>query len=330
MKGGNILSQIKELPTAISFLAATLRGQLWVSGRMWLPKKFFLLTHETPCTQLLFSLLHSFKSHQERLRHPLFNLDARERTILFSIPVKSPQRDARTPAHNHDNVLLCPLSVRKTLAEALPQVAAVRRGQSGTARNFDKQASIVGESNAADGGIGIGNNNVLGVWCLRPLPRLLGHAGDAQRGGDGGDVGQRDVGVGLDAGVEAVGTRGFDREDVRLPARPAEAFDALHKAVEQAAAAHAAHDAVNRTLKLVSQLADDGGSAVPDVRVVKGRDIDAARVLGQEVLAEIQLGGGEVLADLEDLGAEIEELILEELGRGGGDDDGGGLAEGGG
>lgn len=138
------------------------------------------------------------------------------------------------------------------------------------------------------------------------------------------------MGIGKDAGIEAISTRGFDGEDMRLPARPAEAFNALHQTVKQTATTHAADDAVNGNIKLVPQLANDGSRAIPNVRMVKRRDIEAARVLGEEVLAEEEISSSQVLADLEDAGAEIKKLILEDLGGRLGDDDGGGFAEGGG
>lgn len=138
------------------------------------------------------------------------------------------------------------------------------------------------------------------------------------------------MGIGQDAGIEAISTCGFHCENMRLPARPAVAFYALHQAVKQTASTHATNDAVNRDINLVPKLANNGSRTIPNMRMVKRRDIEAARILGEKVLAEEQISSDQVLADLEDASTEIKKLILEDLGGGLGDDDGGRLAEGGG
>lgn len=79
---------------------------------------------------------------------------------------------------------------------------------------------------------------------------------------------------------------------------------------------------------LLAQLRDDGGMAVPDVLMVKGRDVDAGGVLGEKLLAKEAVGLGPVGADLVDLDAEGEQLLLHERRGDGGEDDGGRAVEG--
>lgn len=163
---------------------------------------------------------------------------------------------------------------------------------------------------------------------MSPLPGLGGDAGAAKRGSNGGNLVEGKVLLGQERGIQRVGAGSLDTDDVRLVARPGIGLDALHEAVEEAAAADAADDAVHGDFHLIAQLGDNGGSAVPDIRVVKGRNKDAVGVVGEQLRLDVLLCGVEVLAVLLDLGAELEQLVLHKVRGSHGDDDGAGPVEG--
>ncbi len=260
-------------------------------------------------------------------RSDLLALDAGLGAILLAVAIEQVQRNTRAAADNEDDVLLSPLGVGKTLAQRLAQVALVAGSQGGAAGDLDEHASVVGKSHAGNGGVGVGDDEAVGVGVVCPLPCLGRDAGAAERGGNGGDFVEGEVLLGHEGGVEGVGTSSLDADDVGLAAGPGEGLDALHEAVEEAAAADAADDAVHGDVHLVAQLGDNGGGAVPDVGVVKGRDKDAVGVVGQQLSLDVLLSGVEVLAKLDDLGAELDELVLHEVRGGHGDDNGAGAVE---
>lgn len=85
-------------------------------------------------------------------------------------------------------------------------------------------------------------------------------------------------------------------------------LNALHDAVEQPAAAAAAHDGVGdgdaEGLQLRGELRDDGAGARPDVRVVEGWHVHAVGIVREEFRAQVCVGEGPVGADLVDFCAE--------------------------
>ncbi len=256
------------------------------------------------------------------------DFDGGLRAVLLDVAVEELQGDAGATANDENNILLGPLGVGQTLAQRVAEVAAVSCSQGGTARDLDKETGIVGEANAGHGGIGVGDDHAVGVGVVRPLPRLGGDAGAAKGYCDGGDFGKGEVFLGSERGVERVGASRLDADDVGLVAGPGKGLDALHEAVEEAAAADGADNGVHGDVHLVAELGDEAGGAVPDVRVVKGRDEDAVGVVGDELLLYVLLSGEEVLADLLDVGAEGDELVLHELRGGEGHDNGAGAVQG--
>ena len=122
-------------------------------------------------------------------------------------------------------------------------------------------------------------------------------------------------------GVEAVGSSGFDTDNLRLLAQPRVSLDALHETVEETTATNAADNGVHGDFHLLSQLGDQSGGTVPDIGVVKRRDEDTSRVLGDKFFLDVLGGSEKVLANLLDLSTELDKLVLHESRGGDGNDD---------
>jgi hypothetical protein len=260
---------------------------------------------------------------------------------LFLVCPQYLQGNVCTTTYNQDYILLAPLFISKPLAQPFPQLAIVHGGNAGTAGGFDKEKSIVGKLDRAHDGLGISHDDARQVILFAPLKRLLGNGRRPQTRGYAGDGGQSDQLASLYARIQTLGAHGLHDQHLGLLVPPVPAgllFHALHDAAEQAAAAAVADDAVGAARRAAAahaqgrqlrhQLLDNGGGALPEVRVVKGRDVDAGGVGGQQVPAQVRVGLGPVGADLDDLGAQEAELANHKVGRAGGHDNGGGLAQG--
>ena len=94
-------------------------------------------------------------------------------SVLLDVAVEELERDSRSSADDEDDVLLSPLLVSETLADGVSQVTLVGGSESSTTRDFNEQAGIVSESDAADGGIGVSDDEAVSVGVLSPFPGLL-------------------------------------------------------------------------------------------------------------------------------------------------------------
>ena len=94
-------------------------------------------------------------------------------SVLLDVAVEELERDSRSSADDEDDVLLSPLLVSETLADGVSQVTLVGGSESSTTRDFNEQAGVVSESDAADGGIGVSDDEAVSVGVLSPFPGLL-------------------------------------------------------------------------------------------------------------------------------------------------------------
>lgn len=142
--------------------------------------------------------------------------------------------------------------------------------------------------------------------------------------------------AGPDTRVETIRAGRLHGDDGRGLAVPLRVRNALHDPIQQPPATNTTHHSIDLPLraplgKLLPQLLHHRRGPRPDKWVVKGRHVDRIPALpDHELLAHDAVSLGPVPPGLVhcDLRAEGEELVLHELGRGRGDADRGGAAEG--